>query len=722
MLTAYFFLFITAAVLIGFSIEALIKGLHVLNVASALFFLILGLIIGTYGVKEYLIRLQYENLAVLATRLHSVFILFFGPSAYFVSMYFPKGEVSERNRSTVLWLFLITLILAIFPLLGWDVGYSNFQVLYRDGVRRVFGLVQNHNAIYYLSLLYLFLLTGSAVFFILRKYKKVKLIYQKKQIRYFIFGMVSAFLLYGMLFLFEKWIPPLIQVFGIGVAGLILGGFLFYSIVRYRFTNMRLLLQRYAVEFLLGFMLSLPIVILFLGLRKWLVGVPVVFYVLIMAPGLYFLFRVYNSLMNLGRKLVGISEAEEDITGKIMTEIGLSHHLDELSRNIADWILENMGAKNVEVLTYAEASESYGMQYSALSRKDSVSAIAPIFRYLSSDIAVYDREQIVLDPKFSTIRPFAERYFSEHRCQLLLPVYYEEHPVLLIHIDSKIDGQAYDRGEWMSFIKLSRVLHVLIQNLVLFSHEQESRLTVRDLNIASNIQQSLYQKEIPDFANIDVYAYQKPAKWVNGDYYHVGKVADDEMALVVADVSGKGVPAALVAMMIHSVVKSQEFEATSTNAIVSKMNDVMASNQSSGSMTGFITFATVFCGFLDHRQRTLYYTNAGHFPMIVYDRKKDSIHLLEAHARPVGIFADVEYPTLSYEYGRDQVMVLYTDGITEATNHEEEEFGEERLLKLIRKNSGQSSTEITDAILNELSAFTAGLDQFDDITLIVIKL
>lgn len=721
MLTAYFFLFIVAAILLGFAVEALIKGTYILNVASALFFVVLALVIGGYGLKEYLIRFQYPQFALMVSRLDLVAILLLSPSAYFVSMYFPRGKVSNRNRSSVFFAFLIALVLAVFALLGWNVSHVSYQAIYRNGIRQVFGIVQNWNLIFYLSSFYSFVLLVAAVVFVFLKYRKVDLIYQKKQIRYFIFGVILSLIELAFLLILKSWIPPVLQVFGFGISALTLGGGLFYSIVRYRFVNMRDVVQRHLFEFLLGVVLLSPIVILLFGLRIWLDRLSLVYYGMLMVAGLYFLFRVYQSALSFAKRLIGFDKSKEDITGSIMTEIGTSRHLDGISRNTAGWILDHLNCRNVEILVYQKETESYVLEYSALSRQDFVSALDPIFSYLSEEVVLYDREQIGLDPRFSEIRPFAERYFAKHECQLLMPLYDESMPILLIHIDSKIDGQSYDRKEIDHLFKLSRVLKILIQNLILFAREQESRLTVRDLNIASHIQESLYQKDLPVFANLDVFAYQKPAKWVNGDYYHVSKVAEDEMAVVIADVSGKGVPAALVGMMIHSVVKSQEFEATSTNAIVSKMNDVMASNQSSGSMTGFITFATVFCGFLDHRQRTLYYTNAGHFPLIIYDRKKDDFKFLKSHARPVGIFADVDYPTLSYEYNENQVMVLYTDGITEATNHEEEEFGEERLNELIRKHSELSSSEITDAILNELSVFTAGLDQFDDITLIVIK-
>jgi sigma-B regulation protein RsbU (phosphoserine phosphatase) len=169
-------------------------------------------------------------------------------------------------------------------------------------------------------------------------------------------------------------------------------------------------------------------------------------------------------------------------------------------------------------------------------------------------------------------------------------------------------------------------------------------------------------------------------------------------------------------------VKTQEFTRTSVGSIVKKINEVMTQNQSMSGFTRISSFATLFCGYIDCGSNTLYYNNAGHMPMLIFDRAKSRFEYLPPNSKPVGLFPEFEYPTAVKKLARNRILTLFSDGITEAINLKDEEFGQERLEAVIGENEGKAAREIATKIIDEVTRFTQGREQFDDITLIVIKL
>ena len=164
---------------------------------------------------------------------------------------------------------------------------------------------------------------------------------------------------------------------------------------------------------------------------------------------------------------------------------------------------------------------------------------------------------------------------------------------------------------------------------------------------------------------------------VGGDYYDLLPLGETRMGVLVADVSGKGFSAALISMVIHTITRTQEFNHHTTDAIVAKINSVMTSDQDYGKLTKTMSFATIFCGFLCVREKTLHYTNAGHLPMIVFDIDTGKFDFIKANGKPAGIFADEQFHTKTYAFETGKIFIFYSDGITESINNAEEEFGVE---------------------------------------------
>ena len=329
---------------------------------------------------------------------------------------------------------------------------------------------------------------------------------------------------------------------------------------------------------------------------------------------------------------------------------------------------------------------------------------------------------LYFNPKFSDFRDTLDKHFELSDISVFIPLYYEGNIAAIINLSSKLDNSAYSTQDNIVLSKLKKIITIVLHNIILFEKEQEAKNTKRELTLASAIQESIFQKEIPEFKGLDVYGYLKPALGVSGDYFLVEKISDSSMGVLIADVSGKGFSAALMAMVIHTISKSLVFSPKTTNAIVSRINEMMTKSQENSGITKIMSFATVFCGFIDGSAKKMYYTNAGHHPVIIYDIPNDEFEYIHSDAKPAGIFPGEYFPIDTYKLKKDQIIVIYSDGITEALNKAEEEFGIERLNDLIKFHRGKTAKDITNEIIRNIEAYAFEREQFDDMTLIVVKI
>jgi len=243
----------------------------------------------------------------------------------------------------------------------------------------------------------------------------------------------------------------------------------------------------------------------------------------------------------------------------------------------------------------------------------------------------------------------------------------------------------------------------------------------REMQVAQEIQQTLLPKSVPDLEGFEIGYLYRAAKEVGGDYFDFIDVDDRTKGVVVADVSGKGVPGSLVMTMIRTALRMEARGNRSASDVMSKMNSFVTEDMRKG------MFVTMFYVVLDSINRAVSYASAGHNPMILYRGGQDATYFLKPKGIPVGINAsdqDLFRKTISVEkltLRQDDMLVIYTDGITEAMNPSRDQFGEARLLASIKRHGHRSAQEFADALNEEIHEFTAGALQNDDITLVAIK-
>ena len=253
----------------------------------------------------------------------------------------------------------------------------------------------------------------------------------------------------------------------------------------------------------------------------------------------------------------------------------------------------------------------------------------------------------------------------------------------------------------------------VIENSRLFEEEQKLKLIQKEINVASEIQKNLLPREIPPIKNYDIYAVNMPAWEVGGDYYDFIKISETKTAIALGDVSGKGLPAAMLMANLQATLRGQLLFSSCVKDCIERANNLLHKS------TSVSKFVTLFFGVLDTDVNTFTYCNAGHnIPIFLQGGKRDDLN-------KGGIIlswkenANYEEEEIIFEKG--SVLCVYSDGVTEAKNKNEEEFGEERLFDLINKKSDLTSQHLVTEILIDLNKFAAGTSQSDDITLLIIK-
>ena len=272
--------------------------------------------------------------------------------------------------------------------------------------------------------------------------------------------------------------------------------------------------------------------------------------------------------------------------------------------------------------------------------------------------------------------------------------------------------------ENVEFTRLEQSNNLMITRIKEESEELERKNS--ELQIAAQIQESFLPAIIEPVPGYDIAAMSLPAKVVGGDFYDIipgARMRDkqEQVGIIIADVSGKGLPAAIFMALSIVIIRVNAAWHEMPEDIIRDVNAIITAEQKAD------MFVTAFFGVLDRARETFTYVNAGHNPPMVLPSHEDHITELEPTGIALGITEDSLYKKATISLKSGDLIVLFTDGVTEATNIRDELFGEERLQQIILSNRGLTAGEITKKILLDVQEFTGDAPQSDDITLLVVK-
>lgn len=243
----------------------------------------------------------------------------------------------------------------------------------------------------------------------------------------------------------------------------------------------------------------------------------------------------------------------------------------------------------------------------------------------------------------------------------------------------------------------------------------------REIQVAKEIQHTLLPKHIPKAEGFDIASLYRSAKEVGGDYYDILNVGKNLIGVIVADVSGKGVPGSLVMTITRTAVRLISYENKSAKNVLVKVNNFIKEDMKKG------MFVTAFYLVLDSFTRTINFASAGHDPLILYRAKENKVYYVKPKGFPLGISLpddDLFRKVMVEErikLEKDDMLIVYTDGVTEAMNGKREQFSEKRFVDFIKTNGKLLPVEFIEKLDNEIKEFTQGYPQNDDITVVAIK-
>jgi sigma-B regulation protein RsbU (phosphoserine phosphatase) len=285
-------------------------------------------------------------------------------------------------------------------------------------------------------------------------------------------------------------------------------------------------------------------------------------------------------------------------------------------------------------------------------------------------------------------------------------------------LDAKIEIKSRDEFGALAeaFNNMTDDLKEYIRNLTSVTSEKE-RIGA-ELNVANEIQESLLPTTFPaypDRSEFDIYAMMRPAKEVGGDFYDFYYTGGNRLALIVADVSGKGVPAALFMVIAKTLLKNHLQMGESQSEALKNVNNQLFENNDVG------MFVTAFIAILDIATGEVEYANAGHNPPLIM-RAGERFEMLEVKPGFVlGGISDIKYASGKTKLNAGDVLYLYTDGVTEAENEKEELFGEKRMLAAADSARGGSMQNLVEKIRGAIDKFAGDAPQFDDITMLALR-
>ena len=404
------------------------------------------------------------------------------------------------------------------------------------------------------------------------------------------------------------------------------------------------------------------------------------------------------------------------LISKVGVALLSSSGLDETLDQVASLVFEAVPAESCVIMLRDGAAEG-GMKIVVAREKGKDEAIQEvrISRTVMDEVLKNGKSVLTADAQHDP------RYASQTmallgvRSVLAVPLSVDERNVFgIIYADSPTYETTFTEEHLNILTTLASVASIRVENARLLEERFERERMERELELATEIQQRFQPSEAPrmdgyEFQGISFSCYE-----IGGDYYDFITRHDGKMLIALGDVSGKGTAAALLMSSLHAAIHGQVAARSSLDEVVRSVNQYLADN------TPANRFVTLFVAELDPHTGNLKYINAGHNPPLI-GRMAGTIEQLSSGGFPLGILHSAEFEVGETQLQPGEALVVYSDGVSEANNLKEEEFGMERLMDVVKRNLGASAAGMRDKVESALSAFTQTAPANDDITLVIVK-
>jgi sigma-B regulation protein RsbU (phosphoserine phosphatase) len=309
-----------------------------------------------------------------------------------------------------------------------------------------------------------------------------------------------------------------------------------------------------------------------------------------------------------------------------------------------------------------------------------------------------------------------ERYFPgdpSTRSEIAAPFEINNRIIGVINMESS-EFEAYDDNSLELVTAFASHAAIAIERARMHDKMVENRRLEEQLSIARHIQLSFIPKNDPEIMGYDVSGVNIPSGEVGGDYYDFIDIVDRQTGIAIADVSGKGIPAALIMASFRASLIAEIRNNYAIRTICRKVNDLLYESLERDN------FVTAFYGVLDSKNDIFTFSNCGHNRPI-WLNKSDDVRQLEEGGMALGVLGDMTYEERPISISPGDIILMYTDGVTEAEASDGSQFGEKRLVDLLIASRDKSAQEIHQTIYDEIKNFARADSVFDDVTMVVIK-
>jgi sigma-B regulation protein RsbU (phosphoserine phosphatase) len=432
-----------------------------------------------------------------------------------------------------------------------------------------------------------------------------------------------------------------------------------------------------------------------------------------------------RSFLNFSRKSAEADTLKQELTRlrrsvhelKILSDlafaIGGSSEPEEIVETLVDRLMHAVEAEQA-VVTLLDQDEEDPAKTSI--RLRATSAVDNVFRLSDSILGwmyLHKQALVVNDPK--TDERFKRVPWDEAiRSIMCVPLLVKSNLTGLITIYNKKVGPGFTEDDQRLLTIIAAQSAQLIENAKLYQESLKLAQVREQQKNAYEIQRNLLPSSNPEVDGYDIAGASTPAQTVGGDYFDFIKMIGDRWGVCLGDVSGKGIPAALLMANLQATLRGQVFSDVTVDELVDRSNKMMYANMDDE------RFVTLFYGRIDPQSHELSYCNAGHEPPLLFTTDGELTRLATTGIA-LGVLDAAIYKEQSITMRPGDLLVIYSDGVPDATNASNEMFGSERFESVIREHRDKPAAELTESITKAVREFVGNAPQFDDLTLIVVK-
>lgn len=403
------------------------------------------------------------------------------------------------------------------------------------------------------------------------------------------------------------------------------------------------------------------------------------------------------------------------VIGQLGRELAAEVDLRGMRERLATTLERSLLVKQVQLVTL-ESPKGYpildrGDAHTTLKAESSFERFLRLLVSSGQPVLRRDVERSLSDTEFDDLDELFEWIENHH---LLVPLVQSDQVRGYIGVGPKLTGGRFHADDLALLSLLGQQMVTSIENVRLLSENVQKRILEEEIAMASEIQQRLLPTTFPENPGYVSYAISHASKLVGGDYFDVFVNQRNRLHLAIADVSGKGMAAALLMSSLRAALRSTVEHLESPSQVLARINMLLYESTSPEK------FATFFYGVLDTERHKLVYSNAGHNYPILLHQDRSATELKEGGLL-LGAFPDAVYQDGQIDMLPGETLFMYTDGITEATNGGDEDFGEQRLHELLRRWQRRELREIVEGVLDEVRTFMRGADPTDDVTMVIVR-